>query len=832
MTVDEALELVEQLVESGHLNKLQKLVFRGAWDEKTYEEIGTTCGYDTEYIKDVGFRLWRSLSQALNQKVSKYNFRSVLKQYVREQEHAPLPQQPLPQQPLIQRSTPQNNLTHPSASASPLTLPLTSPPRLFDDFEADAGIDHTGTHHVTIKHNLPICHVETLIGREYTLTQLLEWLNHDRTPYMSIEGLGGMGKTTLALAVAHYCLRSSLQVNNPSLNNSHFKNVLASKFEAIIFTSAKQHYLTAQGIVQRLRSERSLRDIFRAIAHGFACPDLLVLNFNEQLERIYMLLSRQPTLLIIDNLETLDDQQQILSFLYDLPATVKVLITSREKTNFPSIRLTKLTQSEAICLIQHHAQIKRLELSEDELVHFYQQTGGVPAAIVYALGQLAAGYPLSHASSQLTVPTGEFTQFYFQDSIAPLRGKMAYQLLLALALFSKSASAEAIAYVAGCDNSEALIDGLAQIQQRSLVNHHQGRYDMLPLTRSLAVAELKTIPDFEHHARDRWVEWYLCFAKEHKGKDWKQWDHYQYLEQEWDNLQDAIEWCIANDRYIDARQFWRYVNCYSQAQGYRSNRLTCWNTRLDWLEWLIQAAEQHQDWLTVADVLFDHAWILTLLRNPHYLEKAECQFARAWQLRHHQTDIFQINLAIHIAAFKIQQNQFDAAMEWLDRATELLANGSLDPLAAQQQSTVLNYYRGEIYCKTGHAQQAKTVFQTVLSQAQTLDLQRIFTSTHDCLVDIALGEGQFTTAQDLLANELRMAEAQHDYGRVAFCKRSLAQLEKVRGNGAIARQWAAEAKHLFERLGMVSEVQDTEAFQQSLDAFSEEFSDAFSIVLS
>ena len=65
-----------------HLNNIELLVIRGAWQGKKYKEMAAELGYNTEYLKNnVGPKLWRLLSQSLGEKVSKNNLVAVLTQY-------------------------------------------------------------------------------------------------------------------------------------------------------------------------------------------------------------------------------------------------------------------------------------------------------------------------------------------------------------------------------------------------------------------------------------------------------------------------------------------------------------------------------------------------------------------------------------------------------------------------------------------------------------------------------------------------------------------------------------------------------------------------------
>ncbi|WP_413172873.1 DUF4351 domain-containing protein [Anabaena azotica] len=85
MIVEEAIALVEQLLERGCLTKVQELVFRKSWTGQTYLDMAVDSDYDPGHIKDVGSELWRSLSKALGEKVTKNNLHRVLEQTAQRQ---------------------------------------------------------------------------------------------------------------------------------------------------------------------------------------------------------------------------------------------------------------------------------------------------------------------------------------------------------------------------------------------------------------------------------------------------------------------------------------------------------------------------------------------------------------------------------------------------------------------------------------------------------------------------------------------------------------------------------------------------------------------------
>jgi hypothetical protein len=72
MDVEEALQFVDKLIyaKTGkHLNDLEREVFSGSWQGHTYEKM---YPLNPEYVeKDVGYKLWKKLSNALGEKVTK-----------------------------------------------------------------------------------------------------------------------------------------------------------------------------------------------------------------------------------------------------------------------------------------------------------------------------------------------------------------------------------------------------------------------------------------------------------------------------------------------------------------------------------------------------------------------------------------------------------------------------------------------------------------------------------------------------------------------------------------------------------------------------------------
>ena len=706
-------------------------------------------------------------------------------------------------------------------------------PETVVDSEVIGGRARVGrTSSTRVYENLPSRECTTFIGRQKELTRLLELLSFDHSAHLiSVDGIGGVGKTTLVLEAAYRCLQVSrgegargwglgtredviqktrvqenMGNNTAALHASSPNPSNVPRFEAIIFTSAKQQYLTAFGLLSRLKREHSLRDIFRAIAHTLERSEITYMAPSEQLDLIRNSLTVQRTLLIVDNLETIEDKQDVLSFVYDLPPTVKVVLTTREQALFVPIRLDSLPEADGLHLINHEAEEKGVTLSLKEAKALYQKTSGVPAAIVYTVGQLASGYLLEDVLAKVTNAKGDVARFCFESSVQRLRGQPSHRLLMTLALFPKPVLRETIAQIAlSVPDPMITADGLAQLQQLSLVRQEQGRYSILPLTREYAYAELASEPNVEREVRSRWVKWYVSFSEEYGAKDWKEWHpEYTHLELEWENLQTVLEWCAAKDRYGDVLTLWRQIKGYAHVRGY-------WDDRLNWTDWLIQAAEQHSDWSTVAEVMYDRGWTITLMGQPQCLEEANALLQQAWELRDYQDLSFQLELATNMVVLCIRQEQFDQAHYWLRQKQSLLAQTDLSEQERQHQSIHSLYYEAEIYFKSRDYTHAKRLYEQALEQAIALGWQRATIAIQNWLADVALEQGNLEEAQHFLERGLPAAERNKDKRSIAYHKRSFAILSQLRGNLELAQRWAKEATEGFESLRMIPEAREMRA---------------------
>ena len=82
-TLETALQTVDNIIfrhQKRHLKDIEIEIFGGAWKGQTYDEIAEITGYTKDYIcKDIGCKLWKYLSIALDEEVTKTNFKAAIK---------------------------------------------------------------------------------------------------------------------------------------------------------------------------------------------------------------------------------------------------------------------------------------------------------------------------------------------------------------------------------------------------------------------------------------------------------------------------------------------------------------------------------------------------------------------------------------------------------------------------------------------------------------------------------------------------------------------------------------------------------------------------------
>ena len=531
-----------------------------------------------------------------------------------------------------------------------------------------------------ILQNLPAPTYNEFIGREEEIALLLKRLSPSHAAHIiSVDGIGGVGKTALVLEAAYKCLKASRE------NLSDFPI-----FDAIIFTSAKQSYLIPNGILLKSQIERNLRDIFREIANTLNDPTITQSTSANQFESVRQALAKQRTLLIVDNMEAVEDEKNVIAFLYDLPANIKVVFTTRKRIALLPISLQHLPEEDGLKLVKQQAEENNIILSDDDSQKLYKHTGGIPLAIIYVIGQVFSGYSLESVLKKLVCATGDVARFCFEESVQGIKNQPPHKLLMSLAIFPEPPLRSAVAEVAGLTAlPDAVNDGLALLQTLSLVTEKERRYSMLSLTREYALAELAAYPDFEREVRARWVKWYINFASEYGGEDWKNWTRYDNLQAEEENLLAVLDWCQDQDRYEDIRDLWQLLNHYANLFGY-------WDDCLERLQWLIEASERHGEWSSWVKVIIYKSWLLIRMSSDESLSEADKILRQAWNLRESTDYCTRADLAESFVRLEIRRKNYPDAREWLKEEENFVNQANLEERQKIRFLIPISYHKAEI----------------------------------------------------------------------------------------------------------------------------------------
>ncbi|MET8202073.1 tetratricopeptide repeat protein [Micromonospora taraxaci] len=357
------------------------------------------------------------------------------------------------------------------------------------------------------RHNLPHRTYHRLVGRATELELVLKRMRpEDRTWVVVIDGIGGVGKTSLALEAAYQLIDG-----DPAQR----------QFDAAIWVSAKQTLLTAHGINTRQPELAVLRDLFTVMGSVLGRGELIQMPFREQRAVIGELLSGDTrVLLVLDNLETVDDDE-IAAFLRDLPQPTKAIVTSRHRLDVAySLRLSGLPLDEAAQLIAAQADQRDLVLSQAEASALTRKTGGIPLAIVWSLSLMNLGHSVESVLRRLGSGHSDIAAFCFRESVRALEGTEALWVLAAIAMFEDPVDRTLLGRAAGLgEDVVARDDGIQTLIQLSLIDLRAGMFTLLPLTRTYVERLLDEQPDLRDRVRTAWLTTMLEVAAQYRLPD-------------------------------------------------------------------------------------------------------------------------------------------------------------------------------------------------------------------------------------------------------------------------------------------------------------------------
>jgi tetratricopeptide (TPR) repeat protein len=644
---------------------------------------------------------------------------------------------------------------------------------------------NTTQHHElpAVYQNLPSRHGDFL-GRSKDIERVLYGLA-SRYHLISIEGMGGIGKTTLAIEVAHKCL---IMPSTP----------LEQSFEGIVWVSAKAHP------EKKLWLNEVLDTTARVLDYLF----ITQLEPEQKRFEVNKLLRTHRVLLIIDNFETIEDPDLEQWMREEVPEPSKVLITSRHtqmRSVWP-IHLQGLEVAEALELIRRHAERLNLwavEVADQKLLlPLIEVTEGNPKAIEMALGHIKySGLNLEEIVNHLHnahQTVNDIFSFLFLHTWDVLT-EDARSVLLVISFFGETASKEALG--AAADLTGYRLDkALGQLVEMSLLDAKDDigkipqRYSIHPLIRAFANDQLRKIPQWRHDAQQRWVTWYRKFLSQYDPNN-EDWPTYAILDEERDNVLTLLEWSIAANHgtllpvmqsfwnYLYIRGYWLQCESYSrqalaQADGDGNVAVRLWlDSHLSWL--LVEREGTEQEAIQRLHRVEDE---IVALGRPELLEETQVLNYLG------QAYIWQGNLQLA----ETYQSRFLSMAEQTGNRRSVL---------------VAHYYLLLIQVHRGNLDGIQQEYLKWLEEAQHIGYERAEGYFTYRLARVLIEAGQFEEAQNRLEQVLTMANRWKEPLLQAHALMGRSQLLWKQGDVVEANRLACAALEAYRRLGS-REVED------------------------
>lgn len=246
-------------------------------------------------------------------------------------------------------------------------------------------------------------------------------ITNDRHPVVTLVGRGGIGKTSLVLAILHEVAKSD-------------------RYQVILWFSARDIDLTMSGpkVVQpKILAERDVAEEYKSLIFP-----LIDSEESEQKINPLQLMARHmrssplgPTLFVFDNFETARSPIDLFQWIdTNIRLPNKVVITSRFrefKADFP-IEVSGMEIAEAEALVQQTARALRIDgsIKPAQVDQIIEESDGHPYVIKIILGEIASTGSFSKPS-KLIARKGEILDALFERTYTSL-SPMATRIFLML----------------------------------------------------------------------------------------------------------------------------------------------------------------------------------------------------------------------------------------------------------------------------------------------------------------------------------------------------------------------------------------------------------------
>jgi nucleoside-triphosphatase THEP1 len=217
-----------------------------------------------------------------------------------------------------------------------------------------------------------------LIGRSQEQDTILNALRApDKRPLLVIVGLGGMGKTALAREVAERCRQEQL-------------------FDHLVWISAKTEHFVGERIVRQDEAIYDFDALLSDVARQCDRVDIATMPLGQKKTAVAHLLSQQRILIVLDNLETMPNYDDLVQQVGTILGRGKLLITSRHRISHDrafTVELKGFPEEDGIAFLRAEGRERNVTAVVtapiNTLLQIQQDTGGAPLALKLVVGQVS-----------------------------------------------------------------------------------------------------------------------------------------------------------------------------------------------------------------------------------------------------------------------------------------------------------------------------------------------------------------------------------------------------------------------------------------------------------